>query len=172
MAPKAIISWESWVPSKSRKTRCFFPFSIWANFFIEQLNPYVLIIYYIIYPVMLEKKLTKQQILQKRFKADVKGYDALEVDRFLDEICEDYERVEAFLMTTLPELLSFKEQIIKLKERFHQLELDYADVKEKASVIDKNKTVEINQDNFNLYRRIGLLEKELYKLGVDPNKIK
>jgi DivIVA domain-containing protein len=121
---------------------------------------------------MLEKKLTKQAILQKRFKADVKGYDALEVDRFLDEICEDYERVETFLTTTLPELLSLKEHMHKLKERFHQLEIDYADVKEKASVIEKNKTVEVNQDNFNLYRRIGLLEKELYKLGVDPNKIK
>ncbi len=50
--------------------------------------------------------------------------------------------------------------------------MEHAELKEKASVIDKNKTVEINQDNFNLYRRIGLLEKELYKLGIDPNKIK
>lgn len=121
---------------------------------------------------MLEKKLTRQLILQKRFKADVKGYDALEVDRFLDEICDDYERIETYLSTTIPDLLALKEQFTKLKERFHQLEVEYADVKEKASVIDKNKTVEINQDNFNLYRRIGLLEKELYKLGVDPNKIK
>jgi len=121
---------------------------------------------------MLEKKLTKQNILQKRFKADVKGYDALEVDRFLDEICEDYERIETFLSQSLPELHDVKVQLEKLKERFHALEMEHAELKEKASVIDKNKTVEINQDNFNLYRRIGLLEKELYKLGIDPNKIK
>ena len=121
---------------------------------------------------MLEKKLTKLIILNKKFKADVKGYDALEVDQFLDLICEDYECIEAFLTNDLPKLNLAEQQIKDLKARLRQLELDNAELKEKTSVLDKNTTSEINHDNYKLYRRIGILEKELYKLGIDPNKLK
>jgi DivIVA domain-containing protein len=121
---------------------------------------------------MLEKKLTKLTILNKKFKADVKGYDALEVDQFLDLICQDYDRIEAFLTNDLPKLNLVEQQVKDLKGRLRQLELDNAELKEKTSVLDKNTTSEINHENYKLYRRIGILEKELYKLGIDPNKLK
>ena len=121
---------------------------------------------------MLEKKLTKLTILNKKFKADVKGYDALEVDEFLDLICRDYDQIETFLQNDLPKLLLNDKHIIDLKTRLRHLELENAELKEKTSVLDKNTTSEINHENYKLYRRIGILEKELYKLGIDPNKLK
>ena len=45
-------------------------------------------------------------------------------------------------------------------------------MKDKVAVINANKTVEINQDNFLLVKKIGIYEKELFKLGIDPNKLK
>lgn len=121
---------------------------------------------------MLEKKLTKERILQKKFKADVKGYDALEVDQFLDMVCEDYASIEHFIAHEFPQIDQLQQHIQLLKDRVHQLELDNAELKEKTAVLDKNTSNEINHENYKLYRRIGLLEKELYKLGIDPNKIK
>ena len=45
----------------------------------------------------LKPKLTSHQILAKKFTPDVKGYQPEEVDRFLDEILDDYHVMEAFL---------------------------------------------------------------------------
>ena len=40
---------------------------------------------------MSEKRLlTKKDILNKKFKKDIKGYDAQEVDYFLDQVIRDY----------------------------------------------------------------------------------
>ena len=37
-----------------------------------------------------EKTLTEKEILNKKFPKDIKGYDAAEVDLFLDQIIKDY----------------------------------------------------------------------------------
>ncbi|KJY48937.1 Uncharacterized protein JG29_07570 [Bombilactobacillus mellis] len=40
---------------------------------------------------MAEVKLDPKQIVEKRFRTTIKGYNAKEVDSFLDEIIQDYE---------------------------------------------------------------------------------
>lgn len=39
-------------------------------------------------------KLTSNDILNKEFDKNVKGYDALEVDKFLDQVLEDYRVID------------------------------------------------------------------------------
>jgi DivIVA domain-containing protein len=121
---------------------------------------------------MLKKKLTSLEILEKKFTADVKGYAAYEVDAFLDLILQDFKDIESFIKDELPRFVSLEHQLIGLKRRVQDLEIENLDLKDKVSVINKNDTIEINQSNFHLIKKIGLLEKELYKLGIDPNKLK
>jgi DivIVA domain-containing protein len=121
---------------------------------------------------MMDKKLTSKDILNKKFIADVKGYAALEVDTFLDMILQDYQSIETFLSTTYPKLLALEQLAAVQKKKIQDLEIENSDLKDKVSVMNRNDTIEINLSNYNLVRRLGLLEKELYKLGIDPNKIK
>jgi DivIVA domain-containing protein len=120
----------------------------------------------------MKKVLTANDILEKKFTAEVKGYDPREVDLFLDVVLKDYQTVEQFIQHQLPTLKTYEQQVASLKKRIADLEIQVADMKDKVNVINTNKTVEINQDNFLLVKKIGIYEKELFKLGIDPNKLK
>jgi DivIVA domain-containing protein len=120
----------------------------------------------------MKKVLNAQDILNKKFTAEVKGYHPHEVDLFLDVVLKDYQTIEDFLKLELPRLKQTEQQVINLKKRIADLEIQVADMKDKVNVINTNKTVEINQDNFLLVKKLGIYEKELFKLGIDPNKLK
>jgi DivIVA domain-containing protein len=120
----------------------------------------------------MKKVLSAQDILNKKFTAEVKGYDPHEVDLFLDVVLKDYQMMEQFLARELPQLHDQLQLVNGLKKRIADLEIQVADMKDKVKVINANKTVEINQDNFLLIKKIGIYEKELFKLGIDPNKLK
>jgi DivIVA domain-containing protein len=116
--------------------------------------------------------LTSEQILTKKFAADTRGYDAQQVDEFLDCVLEEFRRYEAFVNNELPALLKAGDQCDQLKNRNQELEIELAVLKDKFAGLSKNDTVTINQNNLELHRRISALEKALYKLGQDPNKVK
>ena len=59
--------------------------------------------------------LSVQEILDKEFKVDFKGYSASEVDAFLDQVLEDYQIQE--------------ENIESLNNRIKELEEELADAK-------------------------------------------
>ena len=65
--------------------------------------------------------LTAEQIGNKIFKGVPRGYDPYEVDKFLDQIITDYERVESNYLVTQGELEG-------LKKRINQLEKEKADM--------------------------------------------
>jgi DivIVA domain-containing protein len=121
---------------------------------------------------LMKKNLTTELILNKKFTPDMKGYNGHEVDSFLDLILEDYRLIEAFMKEELPLLKSQETFVQGLKNKIRDLEIQVAEMKDKVSVINANKTTEINQDNFLLIKKIGIYEKELFKLGIDPNKLK
>jgi len=120
----------------------------------------------------MKKKLTTELILNKKFTPDMKGYNGHEVDSFLDLILEDYRLIELFIQQELPQLKAQESLVQGLKNRIRDLEIQVAEMKDKVSVINANKTMEINQDNFLLIKKLGIFEKELFKLGIDPNKLK
>ena len=93
--------------------------------------------------------LTMQDILEKEFKVDARGYRMQEVDQFLDVIIRDYNEYN----NVIKELMSEKKA----------LELENANLKQEVrdlqSTINTLKSGEKEITNVDLLRRISQLEK-------------
>ncbi|HAV20233.1 MAG TPA: hypothetical protein DCX17_04345 [Firmicutes bacterium] len=116
--------------------------------------------------------LTSSEILAKKFRANVKGYDADEVDAFLDGVLEEFRHYEDFLKNELPALEKDGAKLESLSKKNQELEIELAVLKEKFNGLTRHDTLDVNQNNLELHKRISLLEKALYRLGQDPTKIK
>ena len=97
--------------------------------------------------------LTPQDILEKEFKIDTRGYRLKEVDQYLDVIIGDYEQFAKIIRAQekekeelLNEIMSLKQEILNLKTS-----IDIA----KASS-DKEVT------NLDILKRLSQLEKIVY----------
>ncbi|HKL72913.1 MAG TPA: DivIVA domain-containing protein [Candidatus Onthovivens sp.] len=115
-------------------------------------------------------KLKEEDILNKKFKANVKGYDCDEVDAFLDLVLSDYN-----LINELDN--SLDDQLITLKRDNEGLKAQIRDLEQKLELISAGFKVDSNGvysslDNLELLQRCGRYEKKLYDLGVNPSKIK
>ena len=93
--------------------------------------------------------LTMQEILEKDFKIDARGYRMQEVDQFLDTIMRDYNECN---------------NIVKhLREENERLTLENADLKQQVrsleSSIETVRGKEKEITNVDLLRRISQLEK-------------
>lgn len=66
--------------------------------------------------------LTPEDILNKEFKADFKGYNADEVDAFLDLILEDYQSMEDNVQQLLDAVSTLQDQVKELKAKNIELE--------------------------------------------------
>ncbi len=93
--------------------------------------------------------LTMQEILEKDFKIDARGYRMQEVDQFLDTIIRDYNEYN---------------NIVKhLREENERLTLENADLKQQVrsleSSIETVRGKEKEITNVDLLRRISQLEK-------------
>ncbi len=116
----------------------------------------------------MELKLNAKEILDKAFTKNVKGYNALEVDEFLDIIIKDYQRVQRYTreMNILNQAL--EKEVNKLKSEVKNLELDNA----RLNSITKNIKAddEVSVSNIDLIKRINYLEELCYSNGISPNK--
>lgn len=98
--------------------------------------------------------LTSNDILEKEFKIDTRGYRPQEVDRFLDVIIKDYDEMNNIIR----ELEKEKKQLI---EDNIQLKQDIRNLKTKIDVLaDEGNTSNI--PNADILRRISKLEKIIY----------
>lgn len=72
----------------------------------------------------MEKRLNFKitDILDKEFKIDERGYNALEVDKFLDLVMEDYERFEQIILSLGEKLKQFEVENQQLKHRLIEAE--------------------------------------------------
>jgi len=112
--------------------------------------------------------LTSKDILNKEFTKNVKGYDAFEVDNFLDLVLKDYKVIDNVVE-------NLDGQIVNLKKTNKDLENELEALK--TSTVKKAKqTFVVNDysrlDNLELLKKISLYENKLYELNVDPSKIK
>ena len=98
--------------------------------------------------------LTVEEILDKQFNVDFKGYSASEVDAFLDIILEDYQIYEENLDELKSEIQKLHEEVAELKK--HNLELEG-----KQRVIDLSNTT--SYSSVDLLKRVARLEEEVYK---------
>ncbi len=98
--------------------------------------------------------LTPQEILEKDFKIDTRGYRLKEVDQFLDVIISDYEQFFAIIDSLEKEKADLLREIMTLKQKLRNAEMN-------AEIVKKNTdTTEVS--NLDILRRLSQLEKEVY----------
>ena len=114
--------------------------------------------------------LSSEQIGNKIFKGVPRGYDPYEVDKFLDQIIMDYERVEANYLLGKSELDRLNSRIKSLEEANKNLEIEIGSYKLKNKNLKP--TDAVTDDNINLIKRINALETFLWRNGFNPNEIK
>lgn len=121
----------------------------------------------------LKLKLTASEINSKEFQAKNGGYDALQVDKFLDLIVNDYIAFEQFENKSKKVFLNY-EELIKTCELYRnklsESEYQKTILKEQLDALKQNEGVALS--NIELLQRISVLEQALYNLGKDPSKIK
>ena len=112
---------------------------------------------------------SSKSLLDVKFEPDHKGYDALEVDKVLDQIIEDLKFYEKYYNDSRTYIRKLESEIQNLKDKIREREMEVASVKNKYSGIKPGQNV--NENNIALLKRITKLEEALYKKGVDPETI-
>lgn len=115
-------------------------------------------------------KLSPNKIVDKEFSITKHGYNALEVDKYLDEIVKDYVDMINYINSLEREYDEVSKSTKLYKDRLDQSELENAIMKEKLKNISNNDTASLS--NLDLLKRISLLEQALHKAGIDPTTIK
>ena len=97
--------------------------------------------------------LTPQEILEKEFKVDARGYRPQEVDKFLDMVIRDYTEYSNIVRKLEKDIKDLTDDNIKLKQEIRRLQ-------EVASASSEAPSRSIN--NVDLLKRISQLEKVVY----------
>lgn len=121
----------------------------------------------------LHLKLSAKEINAKEFQAKDGGYDALQVDKYLDLVVNDYiafEQFEHSMQKLVEEFDSLKNTCEDYKNKLSESEYQRVLLQEELNVVKQNDGSSIS--NIELLQRISLLEQVLYDLGKDPSKIK
>ena len=102
---------------------------------------------------MIDEKilLTTNDILEKEFKSDARGYRPQEVDKFLDIIIRDYTEYDKLLHRYEAELKAALSENAKLKSELRNL-------KSTLSIAESSG----GQTNLDILRRLSELEKIVY----------
>ena len=102
--------------------------------------------------------LTPQDILEKEFKIDTRGYRLKEVDQFLDIIIGDYEALFKIIRDNEKEKEELNEQIVELKQQIRNLKTSI----EIAKGARDNDTLGATNTNLDVMKRLAQLEKIVY----------
>ncbi len=110
---------------------------------------------------MYEEKvmLTPQEILDKEFKVDARGYRPQEVDKFLDLVINDYNEFISEIKKLKKEITLMNDENNKLKNELRRI---------KANIEAAEGTANSSQvSNIDLLRRLSQLEKVVYGKNED-----
>ena len=98
--------------------------------------------------------LTPQDILEKEFKIDARGYRPQEVDKFLDLIINDYNEFIIEIKRLNKELSMYEDENGKLKNELRRIKSNIEAAEESAGTNSVS--------NVDLLRRLSQLEKVVY----------
>ena len=98
-------------------------------------------------------ELTVQQILDKQFNIDFKGYNAQEVDEFLDLVIQDYQKYDEKIKECSTTLLKYENTIESLKNQINDLQ----------NRLNCKESVSENNSNLDVLKRLSRLEAEVFK---------
>ena len=113
--------------------------------------------------------LDSNKIYHKIFEGTKPGYDALQVDSFLDIVIKDYESMEQYIADNDAEMEELKNKVKMVNTQLAKVEAENATLKEKLGDISENDDASLN--NLELLKRISKLEETLSKAGINPNTI-
>lgn len=97
--------------------------------------------------------LTPQDILEKEFKIDTRGYRLKEVDQFLDIVIGDYEQFLSLLKESEREKEELLEEIMNLKQEIRNLKMS-------IEIAKSGDSREVT--NVDVMKRLSQLEKIVY----------
>lgn len=103
--------------------------------------------------------LTPQEILDKEFKIDARGYRPQEVDKFLDMIINDYNE----FITTIKDL---KKEVSFLNDENGKLRNELRRIKANIEAAESSSSGG-SVSNIDLLRRLSQLEKVVYGKNED-----
>jgi len=98
--------------------------------------------------------LTPQDILEKEFKIDTRGYRLKEVDQFLDIIISDYEQFLNIINDLEKEKADLLAEIMNLKQELRNSKMNMEVAYKNADVSEVT--------NVDIMRRLSQLEKMVY----------
>ena len=104
---------------------------------------------------MVNLNLTQDDILEKEFKIDTRGYRLKEVDQFLDLIIQDYGTFLDVIKKQEHEKDRLAEEVIKLKK-----ELREANVNVEIAKASSSNSGSVN--NVDILKRLSNLEKVIF----------
>ncbi len=98
-------------------------------------------------------KLSPQEILEKSFKIDTRGYRLKEVDQFLDDIITDYEQFYRIINNIEQEKNDLIAENMRLKQELRNARMN-------VEIVKKSDSPEVT--NVDIIRRLSRLEKMVY----------
>ncbi len=99
--------------------------------------------------------LTPQEILEKDFKIDARGYRPQEVDKFLDMVIRDYTEYNSIIKKLEKDISDLTEDNGKLQQEIRSLN-EELELKSSSEVNNKTLT------NVDILKRISQLEKVVF----------
>lgn len=99
--------------------------------------------------------LTAQDILEKEFKIDARGYRPQEVDKFLDMVIRDYTEYNSIIKKLEKDTKDLSEDNRKLKQEIRYL-------KEQLEIKNTSESNTRTLTNVDLLKRISQLEKVVF----------
>ncbi len=99
--------------------------------------------------------LTPEDILNKEFRIDTRGYRLKEVDQFLDEIIADYQTFNKIILDLQKEKEDQTEIILNLKQEIR-------DLKTTVEISRSANKDDISGTNLDILKRLSSLEKAVF----------
>ena len=99
--------------------------------------------------------LTPEEILNKEFRIDTRGYRLKEVDQFLDEIIADYQTFNKIILDLQKEKEDQTEVILNLKQEIR-------DLKTTVEISRTASNMQESGSNLDILKRLSQLEKTVY----------
>ena len=104
--------------------------------------------------------LTPQDILDKEFKIDARGYRPQEVDKFLDMVINDYNEF-------ITEIKNLKKDLAFANDENNKLKNELRRIKANIEAAEASSSSNSSVSNIDLLRRLSQLEKVVYGKNED-----
>lgn len=106
-----------------------------------------------------DTNLSAQEIYEKEFHVDLKGYASSEVDEFLDMVIEDYQTYDEKLEELGQALGRYEAKIKELQQEIFALQTSNTNLTEQLN----SDFVNANSDQVDILKRIARLEQAVFK---------